>query len=952
LVLVGGEAGIGKTTLAREIAGLAADTGALVLSGGCYDLTTPSPYGPWIEIISGYRGGIEASLLSGTLNSGLNVGDLTSQFALLEAFRSFFSDVSTANPLVLILEDLHWSDTSSIELLRFLARALKLQPVLIVATYRSDELQREHVLFQTLPPLVRESDAARLDLHAIGEGDTRKLIVARYGLPPIDEQRLVVFLGQRAEGNPFFLSELLRTLEETGVLVQSSARWSLGDLARVATPPLVQQVIEGRLSRLSGEARDLLALASVIGHDVPLDLWQAVAEASDDALVECIDEALGAALVRETTDGSGVRFTHALIREVLYRGIPLVRRRRWHRLVGNALAARGTSDPDAVAHHFQQAGDPRAATWLIEAGLRAQRAYAWPVAADRYEAALELLRGQSAEPAKLGWLLYRIARMREYVDPPASLAAITEALERGREADDRLLVALALCDLGLFRCFIGSMRQGPGGAARQGIIEMSEGLAAVGALLEVDLERWSHLEQSGVVFDVNDRGGVLALWLAAVGRFSEAVELGQRVLDAQPVAASGPIERVRYADAFAALALASAFLGRPDAAGTHYEQARAANRAHDHPAQVVVGGVEQLFVHALPYLADQPHAYRDLIVQTEEAMTQTSVMISDVDLPDVGLPFQMLHGDWPAVRALATEWWEDKKPLWPMGVAHVLGPLARDQGDPDVAWSIVDESLPHSHAPEPGDSEFSVDCALLRLAITLSLEGRDLGQSRRWLEAHDRWLSWSGSVLGQSEAHLLWGRFHQQAGDVKRAYERGQAALIQATEPRQPLALLAAYRFLGMLDSEASRYDSAEQHLTNALSLADACGAVFERALTLLALAELHAATGKIEEAVALADDVRSTCVSLGATPTLVRADALLTRLAEKVKVVAYPAGLTAREVEVLRLVAKGLSDAEVAERLFLARRTVNTHLTSIFTKLNVNSRTAATRFAIEQGLT
>jgi DNA-binding NarL/FixJ family response regulator len=140
--------------------------------------------------------------------------------------------------------------------------------------------------------------------------------------------------------------------------------------------------------------------------------------------------------------------------------------------------------------------------------------------------------------------------------------------------------------------------------------------------------------------------------------------------------------------------------------------------------------------------------------------------------------------------------------------------------------------------------------------------------------------------------------------------------------------------------------------LTESLNLATACEAAHERALTLLAVADLHVTRGELDESRRVAEDVRNICRSLGAIPTMQKADAILTRLGSEPLQPAYPAGLTAREVEVLRLVAQGLTDAEVAERLFLARRTVNTHLTSIYTKLNVNTRAAATRFAVEHGVT
>src|SRR5213075_1431717 len=132
---------------------------------------------------------------------------------------------------------------------------------------------------------------------------------------------------------------LLRTLEEEGTLRAADGRWSLGDLGRVRLPRLLRQVIEGRLDRLGEEQQRLLAVAAVIGQEVPFDLWAAVSEAEEQALLEAVERATEARLVEEAEDGARARFIHALIREALYAGTAPSRRRRWHRRAGEALAA-------------------------------------------------------------------------------------------------------------------------------------------------------------------------------------------------------------------------------------------------------------------------------------------------------------------------------------------------------------------------------------------------------------------------------------------------------------------------------------------------------------------------------------------------------------------------------------------------------------------------------------
>src|SRR5262249_27665022 len=154
-----------------------------------------------------------------------------------------------------------------------------------------------------------------------------------------------------------YTEEVLRSLEEAGTLALDGDAARLGDLTGAALPPLLRQVIEGRVARLGEDMHRLLAVAAVIGHQVPVAVWQAVADADEETLVEAMERAVESHLVATTDDG--MRFAHALIREALYEGIVPPRRRAWHRRAGEALAGGRNPDPDAVANHFQRAGDPR-----------------------------------------------------------------------------------------------------------------------------------------------------------------------------------------------------------------------------------------------------------------------------------------------------------------------------------------------------------------------------------------------------------------------------------------------------------------------------------------------------------------------------------------------------------------------------------------------------------------
>src|SRR5438105_3864885 len=198
LVLVGGEAGIGKTALAEALCREATAQGALVLAGRCYDLSETPPYGPWADVFERLPTEHGGSPLPAPLGDG---DPAPSQAALFRRVRDVLGAVAAERPLVLLLDDLHWADPASLDLLRFLARQLAALPVLLLATYRADELTRRHPLYQLLPALVREARAERLDLRPLADEAVRSLLQAWYSLGA-DEGRLVAYRRYRAEGTP------------------------------------------------------------------------------------------------------------------------------------------------------------------------------------------------------------------------------------------------------------------------------------------------------------------------------------------------------------------------------------------------------------------------------------------------------------------------------------------------------------------------------------------------------------------------------------------------------------------------------------------------------------------------------------------------------------------------------------------------------------------------------
>ncbi len=916
-----------------------------MLVGHCYDLREAPPYGLWTDLLD--RLPPRPGLPPLPLLVGAPGGEAAGQAARFARLRDFLlalarPDAGRGTALLLLLEDLHWADPASLDLLRFLARALDRAPLLLLATYRAEEVGRAHPLYALLPALVREARAARLDLRPLGDDGLRALVRGRYALDGWAEARLVAYLHERSEGNPFFVGELLRALEAAGMLRREAARWRLGTLAHTRVPTLLRQVLDGRLARLGAEAYGLLAVAAVIGQTVSLPLWAAASGADEGALAGALERALGASVLEEAPDGRGVRFAHALIREALYEGLSLPGRGRLHARIADTLLATPAPDPDAVAYHLRRAGDPRAAAWLVLAGERARRAYAWLTAAERYAAALALLETQGAPAGERGWLTLRLARLHYYADAPLALGHAETAAHLAGAASDPLLAALATFLAGSLHCLLG--------AVDRGIARMEAGLAALDALPAA-----ARLPPGAAVpLDPASRRGTVVSWLAVVGRYAEALATAGRVpLDAAAPPTTDWFDDSATSDALYGLGLAHAGLGRPAAARAAYSEAREYNRAIGHHQQVGALAEGELGV-ILRYQADRQADLRHL---TDEAVQSFARAGGAAFLAPytMRLPLLVLNGQWAEVRRLTAAL--DDLPLSPiprMLITSRLGPLARAQGDATLAWTQVRTWLPSGPAAAPGDAWFVEAQVFQRLAAALALDGADLPLAALWLDAHDRWLAWSGAVAGRSDSQLLRAAYQRAVGDRAAARDHAARALAHATEPRQPLALLAAHRLSGELDTEAGQHADALAHLDAALALADACAAPYERALTLLALAELRAAEARGAAAARLLAEARATLAALGARPALARADALAARLAAPAPPApppAVPFGLTAREVEVLRLVAEGLTDAQVAARLCLSRRTVSQHLRSIYNKLAVPTRTAAARVAVAHGL-
>jgi DNA-binding CsgD family transcriptional regulator len=467
-----------------------------------------------------------------------------------------------------------------------------------------------------------------------------------------------------------------------------------------------------------------------------------------------------------------------------------------------------------------------------------------------------------------------------------------------------------------------------------------------------------------------DPRGAVVGWLATAGRFNEALDLADQFFATPRLAGDERRVERQHSYAYDGIAFVHAIRGHPAEADIAYQRNRELRRSAIDPAFFTDGRtrvdparisgeslLHELVWIALPYRADDILKRRQLMDEARQASLRFLAargQSSTTVLNAIALPLLWIEGNWvEAIRLTQADQWQTTEDVLPLYVhLQILSALAYERGEVSLVQDLIHEYLPQALATQPGDVAFATATLLQRRAATLAIDAGDLHAAKGWLDAHDKWLVWSEAVLGLSEGQVLWAQYYRQAGNIQRAYEHGHKALERATEPHQPLAFLAVHRLLGELDTEAARFTDAETHLTAALTVADACAAPYERALTLLAQAELRLAEYRRGEATAILDEVRAILIPLGAKPALARADVLIAQLSgQQPALRAYPDNLTPREVDVLRLIAAGRSNREIAAALFISSRTVNRHIENLYRKIGAHGKADATAYAFRHHL-
>jgi len=470
VIVVSGEAGIGKTRLAQEVATLALRRGMLTLWGRCLEEPGAPPFLPWTRAMqaclqacrderlpallgSGAAAAVEIvpelaeRLPPGTVVPAIGEGD-QARFRLFAAVAHFWRQVATLRPLLLVLDNLHWADASSLRLLAFIAQDLGECRILLLGACREADLSRQHPLAATLAELLNTRQFCRLPLKGLSLDETERMVAAASAVTP--PPAAIATMHRRTEGNPLYLVETLRFLHQGPYGDDPHAAAALVE----TVPSGIRAVIGQRLNQLSASCCALLAVAACIGRDFDLPLLAELAGAgSEAALLGTLDEALAQRVIEILPPGPHYQFSHALIREVLYDELPAARRVALHGRIAESLEARHAGDLDAVlaqlAYHAAAAlpaGSPARALDIAQrAAARAVALMAYEEALRCYRLALQLQeRWLPAERARHGALLLALGAVQMHAgENDASATTFLEAAALARTLGDADLFAQA-----------------------------------------------------------------------------------------------------------------------------------------------------------------------------------------------------------------------------------------------------------------------------------------------------------------------------------------------------------------------------------------------------------------------------------------------------------------------------------------------------------------------------
>ncbi|WP_426398130.1 ATP-binding protein [Ralstonia sp. R-29] len=964
IAALAGEPGIGKTRTAEIVAERAERRGMRALWGRCNEEPGAPPYWPWQQLVRSWiashdEASIRQALAGGVAPLAEIVPDLAdrlpdqalgpavgplrdravaapstevaqARFRLFDAVNTFWQRAAQQRPLLLVLDNVHWADASSLRLLEFLAPDLCGSRILLLVTYRDVELSRQHPLSATLGELARQPRFERLRLGGLTHAETADMMQLAGGAT--FAPALVDAIHAQTEGNPLFVGEMTR------LLAQESSSGGAGCALRI--PEGIKEVIGRRLNRLSARANKVLTAAAVIGRAFEFRLLTALADDVDEDICSAaIDEALQARVVEALREPGHYHFAHALFRETLYDEIPVPRRSRLHLKLARAIEMIHGDDPEphlpALAYHHWAALPGGDAALAVDYAQRAARR------ADR-----QLAHEESARYCQMAL---------QAMDAGSGVSRDTREMHEMRCS---LLNALGTAH----------SRAGDWLQAMQTFKEA--------ARLSVEYGNTRELANAALGFET-------ASWSPGLPG-GPAAELLREALAAQ-----GSGDPVMSARLLSALARALIFSGEEEQATRVHEQAIAVARRAGDPATLadtLVATVSLRWQHEriAERIAASDEAY-ELARQAGDPIlmcaTRAWHLFDDFELGDMAawranleeyerggetlrLPFvhytasmsramhALFEGRFADAERLIPSAYEIARRMPGMDTAGVYGVqmfmLRREQGRLHEVAPLVEHFVQHTSAMDiwqPGIALMYVELGQLEAArkkfdALANNDFRRIARDGVWV-ANLTYLALVCHALGDAaRAPTLYRLLAPFSG---RNLVFGTAIA----------SFGAADAILGALSTTMGDWPQAQQHFEAALAMNERQGARPALVRTRLAFAQMLLRRG-VPADLARADALLHAAEAEAATLGMAGLPACIdtTRaLAKATAVEHYPAGLSRREVQVLRLVALGKGNRQIARELFVSPNTVANHVSSILGKTHSANRAEAAAFAIRHAL-
>ena len=913
VVLVAGETGIGKTALVQAFLDRVRDQDHARLSVAVPPTSVPfAVWGRLAESDADLRARLPKPL-------GDREPQTRARDGLAREVTAALLDLGRMRPLIVVFEDVHLSDEASIHSIQMLAGAIGTAHLLLILTLRTP-IPKESPARGLTATLLHEAVTTYLELGPIGFDAVRSLVDQSFATAPESERAgLAGDLIHLSGGNALFLTGLIGALLEPPVDPAMPLRERLRML-----PSELRQIIMYHVGRLSPDAQETLQLAAVAGETIDLDVL-ADLEGRDAGLVlQDLEQALAVGLLVEGLDGE-TRFRHQIVQRTLEESLSLLRRRRLHASIAGILQRRPRALPIEVALHADLAHDyVTAVDAYTRAAEQAAQVFAMREGARYYERAVALAADAGLDDEKQDALALAYADSMATFDPEFGVRIIDQVIGRSLARGDRLTVARGRRRLAGFRYERGYRAEAmallnqaiPALEAADDRLELLEALAILGYCVS-SANAFSLLHSvAGRLFDlareIGDRAHeAVAENLMAVARVAGGEPAGAAELARESMDVMIGLGRLDLATGYASVALwrvdVPSNLRRPDMVDGLLARAERIDQLGD----------DRLDLAPSACAVERSYGY-------------------------------FLGGEWDRVRArLATlpNPVEYSAPQVTKDRLHIIAAeLALAEGRVDDAEALLAYIAPRSDAPF-GDHAFEPWLHAARRRTEVRIATGDVDDAQRWIAAIDHALETQPHVPGDLMLGTVVGRLRVARGEIDAALAVLGPLVERADQTGNILVFLNALRLQSWALHRNGQHEASLAAATRAIEEAVACKLVYEEALSRLSWAQIAA---NLPDEHAAASAMLSRAVEaferLGAIGALAAAQAIRARL---VRSPARPFGLTGREVAVLRLIAHGLPDREIGERLFISPRTVSTHVSNMLSKVGVSNRVELAAWAL-----